>query len=75
MQSEMSQDESGSESEELQHSDVEDGEEHTREECDEDMVRDVWIEVGRHLYEKWKCYCKVRRQETMRVGKMFLKTT
>ncbi len=40
MKSEASQDESGSESEELQLSDVEDGEEHTHEECDEDMVRD-----------------------------------
>lgn len=40
MKSEASQDESGSESEELQHSDVEDGEEHTHEESDEDMVRD-----------------------------------
>ncbi|XP_016312720.1 RNA-binding protein Raly-like isoform X2 [Sinocyclocheilus anshuiensis] len=37
MKSELSQDESGSESEELQHSDVEDGEEHSHEECDEDM--------------------------------------
>ncbi|XP_051751936.1 RNA-binding protein Raly isoform X2 [Ctenopharyngodon idella] len=37
MKSELSQDESGSESEELQHSDVEEGEDHTHEECDEDM--------------------------------------
>ncbi|XP_016395960.1 RNA-binding protein Raly-like isoform X2 [Sinocyclocheilus rhinocerous] len=37
MKSELSQDESGSESEELQHSDVEDGEEHSHKECDEDM--------------------------------------
>lgn len=46
MKSELSQDESGSESEELQHSDVEEGEEHTHEDCDEDMVRDVWTEAG-----------------------------
>ncbi|XP_026068837.1 RNA-binding protein Raly-like isoform X1 [Carassius auratus] len=46
MKSELFQDESGSESEELQHSDVEEGEEHTHEDCDEDMVRDVWTEAG-----------------------------
>lgn len=51
MKSELSQDESGSESEDLQHSDVEESEEHTHEECDEDMVRHIWIEGGRHLYE------------------------
>lgn len=45
MKSELSQDESGSESEELQHTDVEDGEEHTHQECDEDMVRHVWIDI------------------------------
>ncbi len=40
VKSELSQDESGSESEELQHTDVEDGEE-----CDEDMVRHVCIDI------------------------------
>lgn len=43
MKSELSQDESGSESEELQHSDVEEGEDHTHEECDEDMVREMYM--------------------------------
>ncbi|XP_005172161.1 RNA-binding protein Raly isoform X2 [Danio rerio] len=37
LKSEASQDESGSESEDLQHSDVEEGEDHTHEECDDDM--------------------------------------
>jgi len=39
VKSELSQDESGSESEDLQPSDVEESEDHTHEECDEDMVR------------------------------------
>ncbi|XP_056315135.1 RNA-binding protein Raly isoform X2 [Danio aesculapii] len=37
LKSEASQDESGSESEDLQHSDMEEGEDHTHEECDDDM--------------------------------------
>lgn len=37
LKSEASQDESGSESQDLQHSDVEEGEDHTHEECDDDM--------------------------------------
>lgn len=55
MKSEMSQDESGSESEDLQHSDGEEVEDHTLEDDDDDMVR-----IMKYTFIVFPNWCKDR---------------
>lgn len=69
LKSEASQDESGSESEDLQHSDVEEGEDHTHEECDDDMVRQIqacYTNNGNNIVgsgDKKECVLKIKKNQ------------